>query len=60
MNEDQLISKISELIDDLLFDYDRLSYSGQHTYDNLAFYFTLFTKLRDQGGNKSGTERTVY
>lgn len=48
MTEDQLIEKMSELIDDLLFDYDRLSYSGKRTYDNLTYYFMQFTKLRDK------------
>lgn len=36
MNEDKVIQRLSELIEDLGFDYDRLSQSGQQTYEELC------------------------
>lgn len=36
MNEDQLLEKLSELIDDLGFDYDRMSRSGQMVYNEIC------------------------
>ena len=36
MNEDQIIQKLSELIGDLGFDYERMSQSGQRTYDEIC------------------------
>ena len=42
MTEDELIQKLSELLEDLAFDYDRLSYSGKQTYDEIM---SLVAKL---------------
>ena len=36
MNEDQIIQKLSELISDLGFDYERMSQSGKQTYDEIC------------------------
>lgn len=36
MTEDQVIQKLSELIGDLGFDYDRMSQAGQQTYDEIC------------------------
>ena len=35
MEHDKLRDKLSELINDLGFDYDRMSSSGQQTYDEI-------------------------
>lgn len=35
MEHDELLSKLSELLEDLGFDYDRMSSSGQQTYDEI-------------------------
>lgn len=35
MTEDELIQKLSELLEDLAFDYDRFSNSGKQTYDEI-------------------------
>ena len=32
MTQDELLAKLSELVEDLGFDYDRMSQSGQQTY----------------------------
>ena len=42
MNEDRIIEKLIELIEDLGFDYDRMSQSGQKTYDEIC---SLIAKL---------------
>ena len=42
MTEDQVIQKLTELISDLGFDYDRMSQSGQQTYDEIC---NLLNKL---------------
>lgn len=36
MTEDQTIQKLRELIEDLGFDYDRMSQAGQQTYDEIC------------------------
>lgn len=43
MTEDELIQKLSELLEDLGFDYDRLSNSGKQTYDEVM---SLVAKLK--------------
>ena len=42
MDEDKAIQKLSELIENLGFDYDRMSQSGQQTYDEIC---SLMNKL---------------
>lgn len=42
MDEDKVIQKLSELIGDLGFDYDRMSQAGQQTYDEIC---SLINKL---------------
>lgn len=42
MDEDKVIQKLSELIENLGFDYDRMSQSGQQTYDEIC---NLMNKL---------------
>ena len=36
MGQDELLVKLSELIEDLGFDYDRMSRSGQETYEEIC------------------------
>lgn len=36
MDEDKLLSKLAKLVEDLGFDYDRLSQSGQATYEEIC------------------------
>jgi len=36
LDEDKLLAKLAELIGDLGWDYDRLSVSGQETYDKIC------------------------
>ena len=36
MDQDKLIEKLAELIEDLGFDYDRMSTSGRLTYDEIC------------------------
>ena len=36
MTEDQAIQRLHELIEDLGFDYDRMSQAGQQTYDEIC------------------------
>ena len=36
MEHDKLLEKLSELIGDLGFDYDRMSQSGQQTYEEIC------------------------
>lgn len=36
MDEDTLLSRLAELVGELGFDYDRLSQSGQATYDEIC------------------------
>lgn len=43
MTEDQLIQKLSELLEDLGFDYDRFSTSGKQTYEEIM---SLVAKLK--------------
>lgn len=43
MTEDELIQKLSELLEDLGFDYDRFSNSGKQTYDEVM---SLVAKLK--------------
>ena len=43
MTEDELIQKLSELLEDLGFDYDRFSNSGKQTYDEIM---SLVVKLK--------------
>lgn len=43
MTEDELIQKLSELLEDLGFDYDRFSNSGKQTYDEVM---SLIAKLK--------------
>lgn len=42
MNEDDVIQKLAELIEDLGFDYDRMSQAGKATYDEIC---SLINKL---------------
>lgn len=42
MHEDKAIQKLAELIEDLSFDYDRMSQAGQATYDEIC---SLVNKL---------------
>lgn len=42
MHEDDTIQKLAELIEDLGFDYDRMSQAGQATYDEIC---SLISKL---------------
>ena len=43
MTENQLIQKLSELLEDLGFDYDRFSTSGKQTYEETM---SLVAKLK--------------
>lgn len=43
MTEDELIQKLSGLLEDLGFDYDRFSNSGKQTYDEVM---SLIAKLK--------------
>lgn len=43
MTEDELIQKLFELLEDLRFDYYRLSNSGKQTYDEVM---SLVAKLK--------------
>ena len=36
MNEDELLEKLNDLVLDLGFDYDRMSKSGQETYNEIC------------------------
>lgn len=36
MNEDILLQELAKLIEDMSFDYDRFSTSGQETYDKIC------------------------
>lgn len=36
MNEDKLLQELAKLIEDMGFDYDRFSMSGQKTYDEIC------------------------
>lgn len=42
MNEDKLLQELARLIEDMSFDYDRFSQSGQETYDRIC---TIVNKL---------------
>lgn len=42
MHEDEVIQKLAELVENLGFDYDRMSQSGQATYDEIC---SLVNKL---------------
>lgn len=42
MEQDKVIEKLSELLEDLGFDYDRMSQSGQQTYEEIM---TLIAQL---------------
>lgn len=42
MDEDKVIQRLAELIENLGFDYDRMSQSGQQTYDEIC---SLMNKL---------------
>lgn len=41
---DTLIQKLSELLEDLGFDYDRLSNSGKETYDEICSILVKLTQ----------------
>lgn len=41
MNEDTLLQELARLVEDMAFDYDRLSVSGQETYDRLCSVVNL-------------------
>lgn len=43
MDTDKLIERLAELIEDMSFDYDRFSTSGQETYEEIC---SLINKLR--------------
>lgn len=43
MTEDQLIQKLSELLEDFGYDYDRFSTSGKQTYEEIM---SLVAKLK--------------
>lgn len=45
MDEDKLLKRLSELVDDMAYDYDRLSESGKQTYDEICSLVNLL-----QGG----------
>lgn len=36
MDQDKLLKELGELIEDMSFDYDRFSSSGQETYDKIC------------------------
>lgn len=36
MNEDKLLHDLARLVEDMGFDYDRFSTSGQETYDKIC------------------------
>lgn len=36
MHEDEMLEKLASLVEDLAFDYDRLSRSGKETYDEIC------------------------
>ena len=36
MDEDKLLSRLAELVENLGFDYDRFSQAGQATYDEIC------------------------
>lgn len=36
MDEDKLLERLSELLADMAFDYDRFSESGKQTYDEMC------------------------
>lgn len=37
MEQDKLLEQLSELVENLGFDYDRMSQSGQETYDMICY-----------------------
>lgn len=41
MDQDKAIEKLSELIEDLGWDYDRMSSSGQETYEQICSLLVL-------------------
>ena len=41
---DELIQKLSELLEDLGFDYDRLSKSGKEAYDEICLILAKLTQ----------------
>lgn len=43
MTEDQLFERLKELLDDMAFDYDRFSTSGQQTYDEIMSIMAKLT-----------------
>ena len=43
MTEDQLVHKLSELLEDLGFDYDRFSNAGKETYEEIM---SIIVKLK--------------
>lgn len=42
MDDDKLLSKLAECVENLGFDYDRMSKSGQATYDEIC---SILSKL---------------
>lgn len=42
--EDELIAKLSELIEDLSFDYDRMSQAGRETYTEICSIMAQLTQ----------------
>lgn len=45
MTQDEIIEKLSELLEDLGFDYDRMSYSGKETYEEIM---SLVARLKGE------------
>lgn len=43
MDKDELIKRLAELVDDLGFDYDRLSQSGQQTFCEILVIISEIT-----------------
>lgn len=44
MAEDKLIHKLSELLEDLGFDYDRFSNAGKETYEEIMSIMSKLTQ----------------
>lgn len=42
MDEDKVLEKLAELVEDLGFDYDRMSQAGKQTYEEIC---SLIAKL---------------
>lgn len=44
MEQDKLLERLAELVEDLAFDYDRMSQSGQETYNEIMSIVAILTQ----------------